>query len=235
MAASPNGSGLLQSKTPSRSRDERGFPWCHPSQANPVAKQKTVGDDDGWMGGPASLFWVRRTRYTSFDYTLCPDNGGNSGADYSLFGAQTSSYGSEAHSAPACGRGFHLSPCSLDHRCGAYSSSSRPLDFQMSDRTLGIVLQEILLQTRKLSNHAFAGLSQWVESSLAVFRFAEGPSIRPGLLTEASAPGARSETSPNKRKSRDLGQQEEGWRPRPTSGRERRYRDNLAGLSGAYG
>jgi hypothetical protein len=69
--------------------------------------------------GPASLCRVRQRRQRAA-YTLCPDNGGNSGISYlveretlalaSLLGRSLCS--SEVHSAPVCGRGSHLSPLS---------------------------------------------------------------------------------------------------------------------------
>ena len=63
---------------------------------------------------PASLCRVRQRRQRAA-YTLCPDNGGNSGVSYLAEQKRRSSRSlcsSEGHSAPVCGRGFHLSPLS---------------------------------------------------------------------------------------------------------------------------
>ncbi len=73
-----------------------------------------------WTNQPHS-FRVRQVKRPA--YTLCPDNGGNSGIGYYLMGSPCSS---EAHSASACGPALTF-PDSLYRRFGAYSSSSQPL------------------------------------------------------------------------------------------------------------
>lgn len=79
---------------------------------------------------------LQRNPDSGFPYTLCPDNGGNSGADYWILAylePDRSSCSSEGHSAPARGRDFHLNR-SLCRRFDAYSSSSQLFTIKMRQR-----------------------------------------------------------------------------------------------------
>lgn len=71
-----------QTKNPLRLRDGEGFPAVPPWLGRPRSFLETKNPIVMTIGSePASLFRVRLRRQRAA-YTLCPDNGGNSGAGY---------------------------------------------------------------------------------------------------------------------------------------------------------